>query len=68
MVSGVNFADFTIFTLEKGENKLIISVLQNQSRSFSPFSSPAFSDFTHENTGNRCFLPGFYQTNQIQKR
>jgi hypothetical protein len=34
---------------------LIISVLQNHSRSFPSFLSADISDFTHENTENRCF-------------
>jgi len=35
---------------------LIISVLQNHSRSFSSFLSVIFADYTHEKAENRCFL------------
>jgi Gpi18-like mannosyltransferase len=35
---------------------LIISVLQNHSRSFSSFLSVIFADYTHEKAENRSFL------------
>ena len=36
---------------------MIISVLQNHSRSFSSFLFPDFAKITHENTENCCFYP-----------
>ena len=38
---------------------MIISVLQNHSRSFFSFLSGNFIDFTHEKAPNRCFFPVF---------